>query len=345
MKAGSDQFGYTPRIECWVAALLLTASSTAIAEPLFDGDAVMNIRIEGPLSELFDDEHPAPRDFMLTASASSYPVRIDTYGKSRRRVCHFPLLRVVFEEATPLLEGNAPAERTIRLVTRCKNTQGAEVNLAEEYIAYRILNLLTDFSYRVRLLRVGYRDASSDGKAETAHAFAVESEHALARRLGGDLLNLNALPKARLDESHAALVYVFQYLIGNTDWSLVTAHEDTYCCHNGQLMQKEGSIVFLPYDFDISGLVNPPYARPDPSLRIKRVTRRLYRGYCGPTEALRAALDRVTVRREAILDLVRQAPLLSSRARERDIRYLESFFREAQDPEKLLEKFQRSCLG
>ena len=104
-------------------------------------------------------------------------------------------------------------------------------------------------------------------------------------------------------------------------------------------------IFFLPYDFDISGLVNPPYARPDPTLRIKRVTRRLYRGYCGPTEALRAALGRVTDQREAILDLVRQAPLLSSRVRKRNIRYLESFFHEALDPEKLLEKFERNCLG
>lgn len=230
------------------------------------------------------------------------------------------------------------------VTTQCKSNARSRADLIEEYLAYRILNLITEFSYRVRLLEVNYIDSRRVGRSITHYAFFTECQSVLARRMGAEVLEVEHVLKRLLNEDHAALVYVFQYLIGNTDWSLVTATGDKTCCHNGQLIGGDSEILYVPFDFDLSGLVNPRYAYPDKSLPIKRVTQRLYRGYCGPEDALKRALEYVIAQREAIVELYSQAPILPQEERASGIEFLERFFEEAGHPERLLAKFQRQCL-
>lgn len=327
--------------------LLFAASLGSASTALFSADTLIEIELSGPISSMVDDDPGAPRRFQLTTAATTHPVKVEAIGKSRRRVCSFPPLAIRFEDVAKAgAAGNEfSGQRFLRLVTHCRPSREARANVMEEYLAYRILNLLTDYSYRVRLLRVTYTDTERSGEQDTEYAFAVESEHDLAHRLGGELLAIDGVPKARLNEEHAAIVYIFQYLIGNTDWSLVTATGDDHCCHNGQLVERGDEIFLIPYDFDLSGLVNPRYAKPYPGLGIREVTTRLYRGYCGPPEALRAALAHVIEQRDAVLDLYKNAPVLSGRDRERGFKYIRSFFRKAEHPDKMLQMFARKCLG
>lgn len=330
-----------------LASLLFVMGLGATPMPLFEADTPVEVTLSGPISSLVEDDRRATRRFDLTSEETTRSVQAEAIGKSRRRVCSFPPLAIRFEDdPAPGTSGHEfSGQQFLRLVTHCRPSHEARANVLEEYLAYRMLNLLTDFSYRARLLRVTYIDTERGRKPDTEYAFAVESEHDLAQRLGGELLAVDGLPKPRLNEEHAAIIYIFQYLIGNTDWSLVTAKGDKHCCHNGQLIGLDDEIYYIPYDFDLAGLVNPRYAKPDPSLRIRKVTTRLYRGYCGPPAALRTALAKVTSRRDAILELYRGAPVLSDKDRARGTRFLESFFRKAERPEKLLEMFERKCLG
>lgn len=330
-----------------LASLLFAASLGSASAPLFTTDTVIDIELSGPISSMVDDDPGAPRSFDLTTGETTRPVKIEAIGKSRRRVCSFPPLAIRFEDAATAgaVVDEFSGQRFLRLVTHCRPSREARANVLEEYLAYRILNLLTDYSYRVRLLRVSYIDTDRGGERDTKYAFAVESEHDLAHRLGGELLAVKYLPKSRLDEEHAAIVYIFQYLIGNTDWSLVTATGDDHCCHNSQLIDLDERILVIPYDFDLAGLVNPRYAKPYPGLPIREVTTRLYRGYCGPPQALHAALERVSDRRDAVLDLYKNAPVLSEKDRKKGIKYLKSFFRKVENPDKMLQMFARKCLG
>src|SRR6266496_4559869 len=68
---------------------------------------------------------------------------------------------------------------------------------------------------------------------------------------------------------------VFQFMIGNTDWSVPYLH-------NIRLMCKDSASVpcTVPYDFDYAGIVNTRYAIPTPELGIVSVQQRLYLGYC-----------------------------------------------------------------
>ncbi len=316
---------------------------------LFGAHDILDVELRGPVDALIKNRSGRSFRFEMTEGAIQQSVNVTTGGKSRRDVCDFLPLRLDFSSGA-ITEHQDPVsvfsgQNFFYLTTHCRYTSRSQADLIEEYLAYRILNLITDFSYRVRLLRVRYVDTEQAGMAMTHYAFAIESQYALAQRLGGEVLEIEQLPKRRLNEDHAALIYIFQYLIGNTDWSLVAATGARHCCHNGQLIGIGPEIFYVPFDFDLAGLVNTRYAYPDGSLPIKRVTHRLYRGYCGPEDALQRALDHILSRREAILDLYRQVPVLSEKDREKGLRYLTRFSDRARRPEKLLAMFQRSCLG
>ena len=218
--------------------------------------------------------------------------------------------------------------------------------MLEEFAAYRIFNLISDFSYRVRLLHITYTDSDDhrDGTDLVRYGFLIESENELAERMGALAIRVAGLPRRSLDTDQSAMVYVFQYLIGNTDFSFVVAEDEDTCCHNGDLFDLESRIHYVPYDFDLAGLVNARYAYPHPSLRIRKVTQRLYRGLCTSPDTLRRALGTIRARRTEILDILRESPVLSNKNIEEKVDYLNKFFVKAEDEEGLLKSFGKRCL-
>ena len=327
-----------------ILALLVAAQSSA-ASPLFDDAGTLDIALEGELATLIEDVDARDRHAaVLTVAGRRYPVEIRVRGKSRTRVCEFPPLRLYFDTGR-MAESVFVGQQKLKLVTHCRNHDSAEKNLLDEYAAYRILNTVTDASYRSRLVRVHYIDTGDrlDPGARQRYGLLIESRPELAARLGGEPLGVEAVTRGEIDEDQAALVYVFQYLIGNTDWSLVRNDDDDECCHNVDLVSVDGRTLPVPYDFDLAGIVDAPYAKPDPSLRMRSVRQRRYRGYCLPEAPLRRAVERFVERRDAIDAAVRAIP-----ADEQDIRrivaYLDRFFRNAARPDRLLAQFERRCL-
>ena len=334
-----SQFGYSLLIYlCFIAH--------ALAAPLFEDDAIIEATMRGPFGTLFDDtESREALPFEFEVAGIEYPIAVRLRGQSRLRVCKFPPIRLDFRE-TETTDTVFAGQGKLKLVTHCRNYGRGEQDLLEEYVAYRILNVLTDVSYRVRLLRISYVDI--DGKladaSEQRYGFLLESDAQLAARTGAQLAGLNGMPKSSQDTDHAALVYVFQYLIGNTDWGLVTSDHDDTCCHNGTLLRLNSEVLFVPYDFDMAGLVNARYAYPNPMLSIDRVTQRLYRGMCVEREVLREALRKVAARRADILDVLRNTPGLSVANIDTAENYLDAFFKRAAKEDRLLRTFERRCL-
>lgn len=313
---------------------------------MFEHDAVLEIELTGPISTLLDNK-PERDDFPFTLRADGieHPIEVSLRGKSRLRVCEFPPLRLKFGEsktAGTIFAGQGK----LRLVTHCRNYDGAEQDALLEYVAYRIFNLLSEIGYRVRLLKITYSDVDGrlDSKARNRYGFLIESTSGLADRIGATPIAVTGITRGSLNPEHAALVYIFQYLIGNTDWSIVAAEGDEFCCHNGNLYEIDSELYLVPYDFDLAGLVNARYAKPDPSLRISRVTKRLYRGYCTEPGALRAALERIIDNRSGIVGLLADTPGLSQKETRVARRYLERFFDRAGNQQRLLDHFQSRCL-
>ncbi len=95
----------------------------------------------------------------------------------------------------------------------------------QEYAAYRIFNIISDIGYRVRLLHITYRDTDERRKDDLIgrYGFLMESQSELAASVGGQPVDVTGISLRSLDNDHVAVVYIFQYLIGNTDWSFVMA--------------------------------------------------------------------------------------------------------------------------
>ncbi len=293
---------------------------------------------------LEDSEARGEQPFRLTLGDQVFNVGANLRGNSRVELCHFPPIRLNFSKSDAQ-ETVFAGQRKLKLVTHCKGGANYEKNLLEEYAAYRILNVLTDMSFRTRLLHIRYVDSEHpDRDAVVRYGFLIEPEKALAGRNGGTLLDLRHVTKPRLDEPHAAIVYVFQYLVGNTDWSLVRAFDSETCCHNGELVGIDDRQYYVPYDFDMAGLVNARYAAPNPDLRLRRVTQRRYRGYCSTTEAVRDALQLVISHHDDILKIIAELPGFSEDDIASSSRFLEGFFKGAANEEKLLREFERRCL-
>ncbi len=335
-----SQFGY-------MLLICLCFIGSAAAAPLFEDDRVVEVTVTGPFGSLFaDKESRDALPFVLAADDVEHHIAIRLRGHSRLRVCEFPPLRLDFrnsETEATLFAGQGK----LKLVTHCRNYDRGEQDLLEEYVAYRILNVLTDLSYRVRLLRISYVD--TDGRLEDdatpRYAFALESATALAARTGAEReYRQNGMPKSAEATDAAALMYVFQYLIGNTDWGLLTSEHDETCCHNGTLLRRDSQVLFVPYDFDMAGLVNARYAAPNPYLSIDRVTQRLYRGVCVERETLRRAVQKVSSAREDILDVLRATPGLSAANKANAENYLDAFFNRTAREDRLLRSFERRCL-
>jgi hypothetical protein len=135
------------------------------------------------------------------------------------------------------------------------------------------------------------------------------------------------------------LVSVFQYMIGNTDWSV-------YAIHNIRLveMTDQGGYLFpVAYDFDFSGLVDAPYAIPDERLPIRRVRQRLYRGTCRKLEEMTPTFDLFKSKRDSIEAIFTSIDGLEPK-RLKDVKdYLKDFFDEIKEPKKFESSLQYAC--
>jgi len=325
---------------------VIIAVAQADASPLFDDSAVIEAELVGAIGSLIANKKDrSEQPFVLVANGVEHRVQVRVRGNSRLRVCEFPPLRIRFSASDTVGTVFAGQDK-LKLVTHCRNRAIAETDALEEYAAYRIFNLVSDIGYRVRLLRIKYTDTDERRKDKPLeyYGFLIESQSALARRVGGQAVEVTGVSLRSLDDDQAALVYLFQYLIGNTDWSLATAADDETCCHNGDILDIGAKYFYVPYDFDLAGLVNAKYAYPDPALPIRKVTQRMYRGYCTEHATLQKALGIVTSRKPEILQVMNELPGLTAKDAANGVGYLNEFFARAEDIEKFLQTLERRCL-
>lgn len=327
----------------------LLAVAPAIGSPLFESDSIVEMKLSGPLTTLIKnkkirDEYP----FVLSIGDSNFNISARVRGNSRVVLCRFPPLRLIIDSEDTEQTVFAGQDK-LKLVTHCRSDNDrAENNVLDEYTAYRIFNLISEASYRVRLVRVNYEDTEGRQKDldREYYGFLIESDTELAARLSGQETEITGVHYSHLDDSQTTLGFVFQYLIGNTDYSLVTAESEDTCCHNVDLFDVDGRLLGVPYDFDFSGLVNASYAKPNEIVKRKRVTQRRYIGYCkSDMPSVRSSLRRIAALEEEIYAIARRAPALAEKDVTRRLRFLESFFEEAEDEEEILRQFSRECLG
>ena len=303
------------------------------APEIWDGHDVLDVRIEADFHLIrTEDRHPdAPLrrgSISLSGDSLEVPALIRTRGNLRlqRSFCYFPPLRIRIDTDAVAREAIPPELRGLgnaRVVSPCRGGQDHLVLL--EYLAYRIYNVMSPVSYAVRPVRITFLDSSGRDQERTVLAFLIESDGHLARRLRLEPASdtIGRVDPRLLEPRSTALLEAFQYMIGNTDWSVEARHNILVATDSAS------SHVAIPYDFDFAGIVDAPYAAPDARLPIDDVTDRLYRGLCRPRAEMKNALDLILSRRDGVLAELDAVEELSDFRRRRARRYLEDFFREA----------------
>lgn len=339
-------------IGCFLSAQFSLAEDSPAADPLFQDNAILQVKIVAPLRTLMrdrpvDEELPARFHFTdVNGSDVAVDIEVRARGRFRRRedVCSTPPLRLDFKKSS-VKHTLFHKQDKLKLVTHCKSGDRYTQVVLREFLAYRILNILTESSYRVRLLQITYVDTDRELEDQVQYGFVIEHKDRLAKRIGSEVLEIPRTRVADLDPQFTNLGSVFQFLIGNTDFSPIKAAPGEHCCHNFALFGNEGEpILSIPYDFDQSGLVDAPYAAPSANFDLSSVKVRLYRGRCVNNAHLPGTLTLFNERRDAIEAVISELEPVSRGSRKSMLRYVNDFYKLIQSERKVESRIVKKCI-
>ena len=323
-----------------------TIARNADNAPLFSTYEPLVITIKSDFKSLIKgkkSEDPAYQAAELVYNPSEggeqiFQIKIKPRGITRRihSWCSFPPLMLNFkkkEVENTIFNG----QDKIKLVAYCKNSDANEQYNIQEYLVYRVYQQLTPYSFKVRLVQVTYIDTSEKYKPVTRYGFVIEHEKALAKRNGGEIAKLQLNNHDRCDRRSIDIFTCFQFMVGNTDWWVGNQH-------NVKILLVEGKMpIPVPYDFDITGVVNSNYASPDERLGITSVRQRLFRGYCRRPGEYEEILKIFQDKKEVIYGIYRSCDLLDEKQLKGTLAYYDQFYDIINDPRQVRSNFYESC--
>lgn len=336
-----------------VPALLAVLPGTAFAadaDPLFQADDLLEVTIEAPFREILDERHGTDYIGATLAYAEAdgqqreMDIKIRARGNFRRENCDFPPVWLKFRKSQ-VRDTVFENQKKLKLVIHCERGERFEQTVLREYLAYRMFNAVTDQSFRVRLLRVTYVNAADGQQRPPRYAFLIEHKKRLGKRIDRKDLDLRRASVGIIDGGQLNLTSVFQYFIGNTDFSPIAGPPGEKCCHNYVLFgDGDEPIWAIPYDFDQSGFVDAPYAGPNPRLGIRSVRTRLYRGRCLNNQHLESSLGQFRENKSGIYALIDGQEGLTERVRSRLVDYTDGFFGLIDNPRRVQRSMLDRCI-
>ena len=247
-------------------------------------------------------------------------IKVSPRGRSRRKVCDFPPLKIKFNKKELTASGLRTSHKSLKLVTHCNDDKGALQNVMEEYLAYKIYNELTNNSLKVQLVKINYEDTNSEQNFKR-YAILIEDIDELAERLGGKEIEGFNKKMEEFDVSLMNTFAMFQYMIGNEDWRIEYMR-------NVKFIQKKAQekLIPVPYDFDASGLVSATYAKPDRDLRLQSVQQRAFMGAFNNKVERAETVALFNSKKETIYQVIENFKPLNKVAKVRTIAYFDAFY-------------------
>jgi len=313
-------------VACFASVHLLSQGSPVVIDKVkfFENDSALDVTLTTDMGKLVNtklkpDYLPATFYCRIGDSSISEQIRVIARGNVRRQICYMPPLKLDFHNTTsPKLY----TLNSLKMVCACKPSVDYDQLLLKEYLVYKIYNLLTDKSFRVRLLNIRYENVNGKKKTVLQHAFLIEDVKEVAKRNGCKDLKKLKINSENTDRQQMTLVSIFQYMIGNTDWGVSVNH-------NTVLIQPKDSTsrpFVIPYDFDYCGLVDAEYAVPSEGLDLENVRQRMYRGYSRTLDEVNEVLAMFNKQKEKIYSLINNFQLLTQRNKKEIVQYLDDFY-------------------
>lgn len=278
-----------------------------------------------------DQAFPASIKYKNASGDSiSWNVKLSVRGRYRRLFCDFPPIKVVFPKKD--LQAKSLANfNDLKWVTHCFEDHESDEHLLREYLAYGLYRQISPYSYRTQLLKVTYINTNQPHQKIVRFAFVVEDDAEISQRLNlKECKDCFVAHRDSLDLKSENSVAVFQYMIGNTDWSISKGQKNVkyFKPINGDKM------VVIPHDFDFSGFVDAGYAVPATGTNIQTVKQRAFLGFKVEKAVWENTMALYKEKQTAIIDHIESFPHLKEGTKKECILYINSFF--ARDARKLL---------
>ncbi len=195
-------------------------------------------------------------------------------GYFRQEKCYFPPIKIKISKSAgkaTLFEGN----KKLKLVLPCLTQKDMNDLIVKEYMAYKLYEIISTYHFETRLTDISFIETRGNKtKTHELKGIFIEDDKKIAKRHGGKVHDRSVYPLSQ-DPLTSVQNAFFQFLIGNNDFS-------TYAPHNIKLFNINKKVIPIPYDFDMSGLVNASYAVVSYINDVpltSSVTERLYRGF------------------------------------------------------------------
>lgn len=338
-----------PSLLVWCYASVIYADEA----PLFASDEVLKTVLNVPLRQIYSQRKldkqlyiPGHISF-VDGSGKTQRVAVQSRARGifRRTFCTWPPLQLNFRKSEVVGTLFAGQDK-LKLVGPCKKSNNYEQGIILEYLAYKAYATLTPDSFKTRMMRVTYADPANN-KPWTRLSFVIEDEEEMAKRIGLKPSKVVSIKPSQLDQLAAARLELFQLMIGNNDYSSIRGPSGADCCHNVKLLKSKAheKLVPVPYDFDMSGLVQAPYANPPERLPIKTVRKRYFTGICKSREDLNGAIAIFNEHKNEIMAIFAESPLLSEKNRKRNVVYMTKFFELLDSPARVEREIVGRCRG
>lgn len=320
-------------LSVWLSVITGIAQPSAIT--LFRSDTLKQVILTTDMKALLKSKYaeayqPAKLHIIdANADTTTLKVEIKCRGNMRKETCYFPSVRMKFPKADF-------SYNKLKWVNVCDGEEDAE-HLLKEYLAYQLLNIITDKSFKTCIVRMQYVDSIKQ-KGFQSYAFVIQSAEELAAKFDGRVIEPKHVKEEILNPEELAIFTFFQYMIGNTDWSIPNLHNVEFFTH-----PASNTVIPVAYDFDYSGFVNAPYATPHPSIPISHVTVRHNKAVCIEEAICEKTRLLFLDKKAEILNTCHEFDLLDPKNKARVTDYLEDFFKVIDDAKVTTRIFSKDC--
>lgn len=235
-------------------------------------------------------------NFLIENKWNTIPVSLRARGNFRRAKCYFPPIKMKIKKSlskNTVFKGN----KSLKLVLPCRTEDEKNDNILQEFIAYKIYEVISPYHFKTRRVNIDFTEPKGrKNKTFALKGFLIEDDSRLAKRFDGRVVEQFIHPMAMQGLTSVQHAF-FQFLIGNTDFSVSYQH-------NGKLLYTSKEFLPLPYDFDMTGWVDPSYGFGNPVLQLSALTDRRYRGFKRDDQVMNTVRKQYIDSKDEIISIV-----------------------------------------
>jgi len=331
-------------------ATSLSAQETTVIEvgptlfKNFQRPDILKMTLKTATKQLVSKKHkeewqPITLNYQDTLGAAiEWEAKVRTRGNIRKQVCYYPPLKLKFKKKWLVKNGLDSSFNDLKLVIGCRKGDFYGKLVLKEYLVYKLYEELTGISFRTQLAEIHFIDTEDKWKPFTTYAFFIENQDEMATRLNAKCAKPKRLRSKYMYADQVDKMALFEYMIGNTDWSAVVSH-------NVRLIKSKNYPLPLPiaYDFDYAGLVDAPYAVHGEGINLEHVTQRLFLGMCRTEGVLEKQIPVFQEKKAAFYKIINDFAYLDAKDKEIMIDYLDEFYAILNRPKSFRRNIAELC--